>query len=211
MPTRMYRYKQMIYLKHGEEPVGIAILTAPRPRGEKSSYSWERFEVRVVYDYINVDVMKLEDEVFLAGDSRIGLVFYAAKCANLSGDDEGEKFRYLRLLSNLWAKHGWDKEDKRIILLAIDYLINLKNETYVKEMLVHISSLKMKEEDKEMYVSMFERGYKEEGRIEGRMEGRIEGRMEIAKKLLQRNRPIDEIIEDTTLTREEIENLRAAL
>ena len=207
MPVRMYRYKQMIYLKYGEEPVGIAVLTAPRPRGEKSSYSWERFGVRVAYDYINVDVIKLEDDVFFAGDSRIGLVLYAAKCASLSGDDEGEKFRYLRLISNLWAERGWDKDDKRLILLAVDYLIKLKNETYVKEMLAHIGSLKMKEEDKEMYVSMFERGYT----AIGKEEGRIEGRMEIAKKLLKRNRPVDEIMEDTTLTREEIENLRANL
>jgi len=69
------------------------------------------------------------------------------------------------------------------------------------------SSLKMKEEDKEMYVSMFERGYTAIGKEEGRMEGRLE----IAKKLLKRNRPIDEIMEDTTLTREEIEELRVTL
>ena len=31
---------------------------------------------------------------------------------------------------------------------------------------------------------------------------------EVARKLLSRNRPIDEIIEDTGLTREEVENLR---
>ena len=67
-PTRMYRYKQMIYLKHGEEPVGIAVMTSPRPHGERSSYSWERFGVRVAYDYINVNVIKLEDEELLAED-----------------------------------------------------------------------------------------------------------------------------------------------
>ena len=215
MPVRMHRYRQMIYLKYGEEPVGIAVLTAPRPHGEKSSYSWERFGVRVAYDYINVDIMKLEDDVLLARDSRIGLVFYAAKCANLSGDDEGEKFRYLRLLSNLWAERGWDKDDKRVILLAIDYLMSLKNETYVKELLTHIGSLKMKEEDKEMYVSMFERGYtaigREEGRLEGRLEGYLEGRMEIARKLLSVGDSIDKIIAVTGLAREEIEKLRAAL
>ena len=57
---------------------------------------------------------------------------------------------------------------------------------------------------------------REEGRREGRQEGRQEGRregasersIEIARKLLKRNRPIDEIVEDTGLTREEVENLR---
>ena len=32
-------------------------------------------------------------------------------------------------------------------------------------------------------------------------------KMEVAKKLLSRNRPVEEIIEDTGLTREEIEDL----
>ena len=40
-----------------------------------------------------------------------------------------------------------------------------------------------------------------------RDEGVSEGIIAVAKKLIQRNRPIDEIIEDTGLTREEIENL----
>ncbi|MCL1835419.1 MAG: Rpn family recombination-promoting nuclease/putative transposase [Oscillospiraceae bacterium] len=39
---------------------------------------------------------------------------------------------------------------------------------------------------------------------------RDDGIMAVAKKLLQRNRPMDEIIEDTGLTREEIESLSTA-
>ena len=64
----------------------------------------------------------MENDILLAEDSRIGLVLYAAKCAYLSGNDEGEKFRYLRLISNMWAERGWNKDDKRLILLAIEYL-----------------------------------------------------------------------------------------
>jgi hypothetical protein len=50
LTVRMYRYKQMIYLKHGEEPIGVAVVTAPRPRGEKASYKWERFGASVAYN-----------------------------------------------------------------------------------------------------------------------------------------------------------------
>jgi len=42
-----------------------------------------------------------------------------------------------------------------------------------------------------------------------RAEGRMEGRMDVALKLLKRNRPITEIMEDTGLTHEEIEALMA--
>ena len=45
-------------------------------------------------------------------------------------------------------------------------------------------------------------------RREGRAEGRSEVRAEFARNLLKRNRPIDEIMEDTGLTRTEIEALR---
>jgi len=50
----------------------------------------------------------------------------------------------------------------------------------------------------------------EEAGLVAKWEGRAEERKarEIAKNLMKRNRPIDEIIEDTGLTREEVENLR---
>ena len=48
-------------------------------------------------------------------------------------------------------------------------------------------------------------------RDEGKLEGRLEGTTEIARKLLSRNRQIDEIMEDTGLTRKEVEALRTSL
>jgi len=57
-----------------------------------------------------------------------------------------------------------------------------------------------------------ERIGKEEGRIEGRIEGNVEGRMaekkETAKKLLSKNMKIEEIIEITGLTEEEIKEIK---
>jgi len=197
LPVRMYRYKQMIYLKYGEEPVGIAVATVPRPREEKSSYDWERFGVKVAYDYVNVDITKLENDEFLVEDSRVGLVLYAAKCAYLSRNDEREKFRYLRLLSSLWAERGWGRNDKRLILLAIEYLINMKDEAQIKDMVAHIESLPMKKEDKEMYISIFERVYTERGEARSRIE--------IAKNMLNDGLPLEKITQYTNLSREEIE------
>ena len=52
---------------------------------------------------------------------------------------------------------------------------------------------------------------KEEGRKEGRKEGSQEGqiaeRFEIAKKMKNKNMPVEEIIELTELTKEEIERI----
>jgi hypothetical protein len=58
LPLRMYRYKEMIHLTRGEEPVGVAVITAPRPQGEKTFYSWERFGVEVIYRYVNVELAR---------------------------------------------------------------------------------------------------------------------------------------------------------
>jgi len=49
---------------------------------------------------------------------------------------------------------------------------------------------------------------KAEGRVEGRAEGEIKKSKEIALKMLKRNRPIDEIIEDTGLSMTEIQSLK---
>ena len=48
----------------------------------------------------------------------------------------------------------------------------------------------------------------QQGIRQGIQQGIAERNIEIARKLLKRNRPIDEIVEDTGLTREEIENLK---
>ena len=45
------------------------------------------------------------------------------------------------------------------------------------------------------------------GRAEGRAEGEFVKALAVARNMMKRNRPIDEIIEDTGLTREEVENL----
>ena len=48
----------------------------------------------------------------------------------------------------------------------------------------------------------------ERGLERGLEQGREEERIEFAKKLLRRNRPVEEIMEDTGLMREAIENLK---
>jgi hypothetical protein len=93
LPLRMYQYKEAIHLLHKAEPVGIAVMTAPRPKKEPHFYSSEQFGVKALYEYVNVDVMKLDDALLLSEGNRVGLVLYALKRARQSGGDEGLKFR----------------------------------------------------------------------------------------------------------------------
>jgi predicted transposase/invertase (TIGR01784 family) len=48
---------------------------------------------------------------------------------------------------------------------------------------------------------------KAEGRAEGKAEGKLEKSLEIARNMIRRHKPIEEIIEDTGLTREEVGKL----
>ena len=49
---------------------------------------------------------------------------------------------------------------------------------------------------------------KKAGKLEGKIEGRIEGKTEIAKKLLSKKMPIEEIAEITGLTEEKVKELK---
>ena len=62
----------------------------------------------------------------------------------------------------------------------------------------------------EFDIDVARRVWSDEGREEGREEGELAKALAIASKMLKRNRSIDEIMEDTGLTREEVEGLRVA-
>jgi hypothetical protein len=220
LPTRMYRYKEAIHLLYSKEPIGVAIILGRRTEGERTFYYHANaYGAEVYYKYINFFVLNTDDDVLLAGDNRAGFILYAAKCAYISGKNEGEKFRYLREISDLWAKKGWDSHDKRVILEAVEYLINLTDEDYTKRIIEYLENLRMSEGDREMYKSVFERVYGERGRQEGLQEGRLEGlqegrleglikgKLEMAKKLLESGVSPDIIERSSGLSRGDIQSL----
>ena len=55
----------------------------------------------------------------------------------------------------------------------------------------------------------YERNLVRKGRVEGRAEGEKSSRVEIAKKMLLKNKSIEEIIEFTGLTIKEVEALKS--
>ncbi|MDR1740518.1 MAG: hypothetical protein LBR38_01535 [Synergistaceae bacterium] len=172
----MQKYREYIHLTYGVEPdVVIVVIIGPRPKGEPVSYLFESgFGVRVVYEYVNVDVLKMSDDDLLAGDNRMGLVLYAMKKARLSGDDEGMKFRYLKELSRLWAQRKWAREDKRMILLALDYQMQLSDRGYRRQLADYVDELTEAagKEERKVYVSIFEEVYTEKGMQKGMAQGR---------------------------------------
>ncbi|MDR1740780.1 MAG: hypothetical protein LBR38_02895 [Synergistaceae bacterium] len=224
LPTRMYAYRSEIYLKLKVDPIGIVALTDKRPEGEKTFYIWKQFGVVSFYKYLTVSILDLPDEVLLANDSHIGLVLYALKCAKKSGNDEGMKFRYLKELSKMWLERKWEPKDKADILLALDYQMRLRDPDYRRQMVEYMSELTEAagEEERHMYVSMFEEVYSAQGRAEGMAQGmekgmargmargRTEGRAEVARSMLADGLPPETVRKYTGFTKSEIARLKKA-
>jgi predicted transposase/invertase (TIGR01784 family) len=207
------------------EPIGIVALIDDRPEGEKKYYLSQQFGVTSFYEYLTVPILDLPDEVLLANDNRIGLVLYALKCAKKSGNDQGMKFRYLKELSRLWAQRKWAPEDKRMILLALDYQMQLSDQGYRRQLADYVEELTeaVGKEEKQVYVSIFEEVYTEKGMAKGMAQGmaqgiaqgmtqgiaqgRSEGYVEVARNMLRKGFSIDSVAECTTLPRSEVESL----
>lgn len=94
-------------------------------------------------------------------------------------------------------------DDKRVIMLAIEYLINLKDLDYTKQMAKHFKSLET--EGKIVYKTIAERVYGRAFKKAYKAEGKAEGKLEVAKKLFIKGFSIDDIAEVTDLPRSKIE------
>jgi predicted transposase YdaD len=103
--------------------------------------------------------------------------------------------------SMMEAARKW--EDKKSVLLAINCLLELSGEEYAREYVKYMENLKMSKEDRKMYISVFERVYKAEGKAEG-ME---KGKREMARNLLAEGVPQDVIAKASGLAASEIRSL----
>ena len=85
--------------------------------------------------------------------------------------------------------------------MAGDLLMNISQNE--KERAIYLSRKKW-QTDMDSNLATVEK----RGRREGRAEGELVKALAIARNMMKRNRPIEEIIEDTGLSREEVESLR---
>ena len=128
-------------------------------------------------------------------------------------------------LREKWAyffKYAEETTEKDLeILIGKDLIIKraydeLDRFSWTEKELNSYESIEMKQmADEAVKEASFDKGVEEgieKGMIKGRAEGRKEGEknksLEIARKMLKRKRSIKEIIEDTGLTKKELENLR---
>ena len=221
LPDRMNHYRSLIHGHYRREPVALALITDRRPAGEPEYYAHNHFGTEVVYRYNRLVVSELNADDLQKSDNPFDLILYAAQMALTAGKDENRKFKYIRTSMQLLGERGWSREEKRDVMLFLERVINLKDEVLIARLIKCQEDLE--KEGKVMYVSLAERKGRQEGRQEGILLGEQKGRQEgillgeqkgrqeekraAARKLLERNLPVNEIAEITELSEDEIRSL----
>ena len=104
-----------------------------------------------------------------------------------------------KLIERIAENSGMDINQKKAIIYLLDVLsVNMLNEKEIEKY----------EEETYMMLNPTDRYLlkkgKNEGKLEGKREGKLEGKLDVAKKLLAKGFQIEEIIELTGLTKEDL-------
>ncbi|MBR1602736.1 MAG: hypothetical protein IJ667_04785 [Synergistaceae bacterium] len=168
LPSRMHRYYCLLFAHHGRHPAALAILTEPRPKENKNFYEFSHFGTSIKYSYNCLDIEALDEDALRASDNPFDLAIYASRKAKRCRKDELQKFIYLRELWTLLNAKGWERKDRRALLLFLERIINLKSEALRVK---YINEYRELEEKRMPYESWIEKAFKDEGIEIGRAEG----------------------------------------
>lgn len=164
---RMMLYCCRIFGHYRRMPIGLAILTSPRPSERVGVYETARYGARIAYQYNHIEVFNLDDEELLSSDNPFRIALYAAKKAVLCKNEERQKLIYLRKLTRLLFEKGFTDYERRDVLLFIARVINLKDTSLKHDYLEDLKMLKGEDEEKMTFIEEY---FRNEGRVEGRVE-----------------------------------------
>jgi hypothetical protein len=199
LAERMFNYYCLIYTHYMKNPVALAIVTSGQ-RNEERFYSHSQFGTKIVYDYNSLILADLNDVELRESNNPIDLALYAAKCT-LKAKGELQKFNYLRTLTDLLSERGWNRNDKRDLVLFILRIINLKDEMLQNKYWEYRKQLN--KEGKLMYEPFLKQ-------VEERMaeqRGMEKGKEEMARKLLENGISTDIIAKSADMPVEQIRSL----
>lgn len=201
---RMMLYCSLIFAHHRKMPVGLAILTKPRPKGEIiGTYTTEQYGASISYNYNCFEVYNQDDNALLQSDNPFVLIFLATKnTISLSGKSKEEKkFSYLIQLTKLLASKGWNIEDRRDIFNFIVRSVNLKDAALRQNFVKEIQDFQRGENMRTL--SFVEEYFRDEGLERGRREEKFE----TARRLREMGMKDNDIHRATNLSFEDIRTL----
>ncbi|GHS94001.1 hypothetical protein AGMMS50276_05700 [Synergistales bacterium] len=197
--ARMYHYNCLIYAHYKKNPVALAIVTDKRPAKEKRFYKSALYGTNTLYEYRTVALLELDNDELLSSDNPIDIVLYAAKSAYYC-KEELQKFHYLKEISDILDKRGWSRDDKRDLLLFVDWIVNIKDEYLVKQFREYRARKEEARGDMKItHITALGRSFINDGINEEKRN--------VAQKMLARQMPIDDIVDLTELSKDEIQAL----
>jgi predicted transposase/invertase (TIGR01784 family) len=148
------------------------------------------------FTYVVINVNKIDDDELLNTPTLVNLAMLA--------DKDGDPKHVLGRLAKILKLSRKLTKDERVQLKdwIFDVILRKIKGKIDDDAIEQIKEAFEREEESEMTYAI-ERAI---DRIERR--GKKEGKIAVAKNMLKRGKPIDEIIEDTELTRKEVEALR---
>ena len=190
--------------------ISVAILAddGPNYRPDEYCFSLFGFEIRMKIPVVKILDYKLKKELREKLENTKNpmamIVKAQLKSHEVKQADNDTKFEVTKELIRLCYKHGYSKEDTRLIMKFFAWVIRLpvayKNR--VKEVI-----RKIEEEFKMEYIPLWERDARNEGKREGEKRGEEKGKKETAKELIKRGVDMDIIEGATGISREELEKM----
>jgi len=214
---RMFIYFYRGYDKMVEKNIpmiSVAILADDSPNYKPDEYCFNLFgfEMRMKIPVVKILDYKLKKELRDKLESTTNplamIVKAQLKSHEVKQADNDTKFEVTKELIRQCYKHGYSKEDTRLIMKFFAWVIRLPG-TYknrVKEVI-----RKIEEEFKMEYIPLWERDARNEGKREGEKIGEKKGiekkAKETAMQMLLDNIPVEKVVKYTGLTEKEVEAL----
>ncbi len=184
--------------------VSMAILTAPRPKGEPERYEHASYGNELRYIYPTVKLWELDAEGLAASQNPFDLALLAARRVIDSGRSDNKRITFLKQLGGLLDERGWTRERCLALYRFIEWALRPRSE----EMFEEYKKWMRKEEEKKMYVTVAEEIGIEKGMAIGLEKGKEETRREAALRMLDKGLEPSLIAECVDLTEEEVLRLR---
>jgi len=203
----MFKYFYRIYDKYDRKIVALAIFTEDTADYKPSSFDYEFHGTKLNYEYNSYKILEQEEAELLKLDNPFAMVILAGLYTLKSKRKDDLRYEFKKKLFKLLLDRGYSKKKIKNIFEFLDGILFLPNDL----------ELRFRDDIKETIggdeimtkelTNLYQVG-KSEGKLEGKIEGKMEGKLEVAKKLLEKKMDIDDIMEVTELSEEQIKLIK---
>lgn len=212
-PQRMFQYYYRIFDRYNQKIVAVALFTMAS-KISKNRYNYLYFGTELSYTFNKYIISDFDEEELKNSPKLFSKALLASIYMNRSSKKMSERSAYKRaLLRKVWSLENIKRKEMSALLYFIDYLLKLPKD--MSKQLQQEMRAEIRKEDEEMLELYKEdlpptlAGILELERQEGIDLGIKRGIKQVAKNMLVKGISIEDIMDATSLSLEEIEALRA--